>query len=97
MYAEWIIRSNGLPREGQRIEFLLESRSVAMEGSYTRHAFHSRWAEYDVDRVRSWRNLTQTRDLAFPAWKQAERVLSSASCPDQRRLTSPAGGIAHAG
>ena len=96
MYADWIFSSNGLPREGQQIEFLLESRSVAMEGSYTHHAFRSHWAEYAVDRVCSWRNLRQVGDLATPVRNQALRVLSSAPRLDTVHVPMHPGGLTHA-
>lgn len=56
MDANWNHSSKLLPSEGQQIEFLLDHRRVAMEGTYNRQAFHSSWAEYTVDRVRSWRD-----------------------------------------
>ena len=96
MYAEWIQSSNSLPREGQQIEFLLDHRSMAMEGTYTRQGFHSHWTEYDVDRVRSWRNLTAVGDQATPTGNQAPRVPSSAPRLDTIRLPLPVGGLAHA-
>ena len=96
MHAEWTHSSNGLPREGQQIEFLLDYRSVAMEGSYTHQAFHSHWAEYTVDRVRSWRNLRDVCDMTIPARNPAERVLSSAPRPETIHYPLPAGGMAHA-
>ncbi len=96
MFAEWIHSSNGLPREGQQIEFLLECRSVAMEGSYTHHAFRSHWAEYAVDRVHSWRNLREGSDLATSARNEASSVLSSAQRLDSIHLPLNLGGLAHA-
>lgn len=96
MYAEWIHSSNGLPHEGQQVEFLLERRSVALEGSYTHQAFRSHWVEYAISRVRSWRNLTQQCDLAIPVWNQAERVLSNASSHETSHYPLPEGGLAHA-
>ncbi len=96
MHAQWIKSSNGLPREGQQIEFLLESRSVAMEGSYTHQAFRSHWAEYAVDRVLSWRNLGKVCELTTPARNQALRVLSGAPPLDMIHVPLHAGGLAHA-
>ena len=94
MNTDWNHSSNGLPREGQQIEFLLDHRSVAMEGTYVRQAFRSHWTEYTVDRVRSWRDQVQKCDRAAPAWEKAGGVLSSAP----RRVKGkepflPAGGI----
>ena len=77
MNIDWNHSSNGLPREGQQIEFLLDHRSVAMEGTYVRQAFCSHWTEYTVDRVRSWRDQVQKCDRAAPAWEKAGGVLSS--------------------
>ena len=96
MYADWNDSSNGLPREGQQIEFMLDYRSVALEGTYDHQVFHSHWAEYTVDRVRSWRKLTLECDPATPARNQAERVLSSALRYDTRLDPLPAGAMAHA-
>ena len=96
MYSDWNHSSNGLPREGQRIEFVLDCRSVAMEGTYDQQVFHSHWAEYTVDRVRSWRNLTQAFDCASTVRDRAASVLSNASRPDTHRDFVPAGVMAHA-
>ena len=96
MYADWNESSNGLPRKGQQVEFVLDHRSVALEGIYDHQAFHSVWAEYTVDRVRSWRNLTQQCDRPTPARNQAERVLSSAPRYDTSLDLLPAGGMIHA-
>lgn len=95
MYTEWIYNSTGLPREGQQIEFLLDYRNVAMAGSYTHQTFRSNWTEYSVDQVLSWRNL-RLCDPANPTWNQAERVLTSATCPDTSHFPLLAGGLAHA-
>ncbi len=95
MNADWTQSSTGLPREGQQIEFLLESRSVAMEGSYTHQAFHSHWAEYAVDRVRSWRRLREACDLATPARNQGLSVRSSAPRLDSVHVPLHEGGLAH--
>lgn len=46
----------GLPQEGEPVEFLLEGRDVALNGTYTEHIFRSRYSGYAVDRVRSWRS-----------------------------------------
>ena len=96
MYADWIFSSNGLPHQGQQIEFLLDFRNVAMNGTYIHQAFRSHWAEYDVARVRSWRNLTEVCDLATPPRSQAKHVLSNVSCQDTSYHPLPIGGLAHA-
>jgi hypothetical protein len=96
MYADWNRSSNGLPGEGQQIEFLLDYRSVAMQGTYIHQVFHTHWAEYDIDRVRSWRDLGTECDPAAPVRNQTERVLSSASRRDASRDSVLGGGISHA-
>jgi hypothetical protein len=58
MSTDWIFSSNKLPCEGQRIEFILDQRSVAMEGTCNRQGVRTRWAEYDIKRVQKWRNPT---------------------------------------
>lgn len=96
MYADWIKSSTGLPCEGQQIEFLLDYRRVALEGSYTHDVFHSHWAQYTVDRVCSWRNLTEQCELASPAPNEATPVRSSATPRETSHFPLPAGGLAHA-
>lgn len=82
MSANWIHSSKALPREGQHVEFVLDSRNVAMEGIYMHRTFFSHWAEYEVDQVRSWRRLVQGRHLAIiPALTRATRASSSAPLP----------------
>ena len=56
MHAIWVASSASLPPEGQIVEFLLDDRSVPMDGTYARSSFHSRWTDYDVGRVRTWRS-----------------------------------------
>jgi hypothetical protein len=96
MYSDWNRSSNGLPGEGQQIEFVLDHRNVAMEGTYVHQVFHTHWAEYAIDRVRSWRELTAASDQATPARNQTASVLSSASRRDASQDPLHAGGIAHA-
>lgn len=96
MFSDWNRSSNELPCEGQQIEFVLDCRSVAMEGNYRRQVFHSHWAEYAVDRVRSWRNLIQECDRTGPVRNPAACVLSSASRNDTSLDPLPAGGVFHA-
>ena len=47
--------------------------NVAMEGTYDHQVFHTRWADYTVDRVRSWRNLawSTSRHPRPGIWRQA--------------------------
>jgi hypothetical protein len=55
MNAQLAIQSAGLPDEGERIEFVLDGRDVALDGIYVQRTFRSRWSGYTVERVRSWR------------------------------------------
>ena len=56
MYAQWVTRSAELPHEGQPVEFVLEGRDVAIDGTYAEQTFRSRWSGYAVERVHSWRS-----------------------------------------
>ncbi len=96
MYADWTDSSNGLPREGQQVEFMLDCRPSVMEGSYLHQAFRSKWAEYDVERVRSWRHSTRTGDVTAAARSQAERMPASAARQDAGHHPLAAVGAAHA-
>jgi hypothetical protein len=55
MQAPWNHKSTFLPYTGEAIDFMLEDRSQPMHGTFANGMFHSRWADYDVDRVHSWR------------------------------------------
>lgn len=55
MSAQWVTSATGLPHQGESVEFMLDGRSVAMDGTYDRQTFRSRWTEYEVQRVRTWR------------------------------------------
>jgi hypothetical protein len=55
MSTEWIASSFELPRDGEPVEFLLDGRDVALDGTYVRQLFKSRWTGYEVDRVRARR------------------------------------------
>lgn len=55
MSTEWVPSSAALPREGTSVEFVLDGRNIPMDGKYTHQSFQSRWSEYDVQRVRTWR------------------------------------------
>ena len=96
MFSDWNQSSNGLPSEGQQIEFVLEYRSVALEGRYDHQIFHSHWAEYAVDRVCSWRNRVQECSPAVATRDQAASVLSSTPRHNTRHDPLPAGDMAHA-
>ena len=54
----WVASSIALPPEGESVEFVLDGREVAMDGTYTHQTFQSRWSGYDVQRVRSWRSAS---------------------------------------
>ena len=96
MRRETCQSSNGLPREGQQIEFLLDHRSVAMAGTYTHQVFHTLWAEYDIDRVRSWRNLFPECDRATPIRSPAACIIPGVRRHDTSHYPLPAGGMTHA-
>jgi hypothetical protein len=96
MNAYWNRSSNGLPGEGQQIEFILDHRNVAMQGTYIHQVFHTHWAQYDIDRVRSWRELSTRSQPACLARNQTAGVLSSASRHEPRHDALSAAGIAHA-
>lgn len=56
MHAPWTPSNTILPRDGEPVEFFLDNRETAMSGVYVRQAFRSRWTDYEVGRVRTWRN-----------------------------------------
>ena len=56
MSNEWIASSCGLPQEGEPVEFVLDGRGVALDGTYVQQIFRSRWTGYEVGRVRTWRS-----------------------------------------
>jgi hypothetical protein len=62
MDTQWVASSVGLPHEGELVEFLLQDREVAMDGTYIHQTFRSRWTDYDVERVWIWRSANA---LAF--------------------------------
>jgi hypothetical protein len=55
MSAQWVTSATGLPHQGESVEFMLDGRDVAMDGTYDRQTFRSRWTGYEVQRVRTWR------------------------------------------
>jgi hypothetical protein len=55
MQAQWIFSSTFLPYTGEPIEFMLEDREQPIHGIFANGLFRSRWADYDSDRVQSWR------------------------------------------
>lgn len=61
-----INRAAGLPREGEPVEFVLEGREVALNGTYVEHVFRSRYSGYAVERVRSWRPADRAEHSSIP-------------------------------
>jgi hypothetical protein len=55
MNTPWVQSSIALPHEGQSVEFVLDHREVALDGTYARQIFRSRWTAYEVARVGAWR------------------------------------------
>ncbi len=55
MQTEWIFSSTFLPFAGDSVEFMLEEREQPIHGTFVNGVFHSRWADYEIDRVQSWR------------------------------------------
>jgi hypothetical protein len=55
MQIQWVFTSASLPQADETIEFMLDDRDVPMCGRYSNGVFFSHWAEYEVDRVQSWR------------------------------------------
>ena len=49
MNAQLAIQPAGLPDEGERIEFILDGRDVAIDGTYIQRTFRSRWSGYTVE------------------------------------------------
>lgn len=62
MPIQWVFTSACLPHADEAVEFLLVDRYVPMCGKYSNGVFRSHWAEYEVDRVKSWR----TADFSPP-------------------------------
>ena len=56
MQTKWICSSTFLPYAGEPVDFRLEEREQPIHGFFLSGSFHSRWAEYDARRVRSWRH-----------------------------------------
>ncbi len=55
MHPSWIRSAAALPRAGQPVEFLIDHRDIAIDGTYSGQVFCSRWTRYDVERVSAWR------------------------------------------
>ena len=67
MYAPWVTSSAALPQEGQPVEFVLDGREVAMDGTYVQRTFRSRWAGYEVERVHTWRSVDWSTEVGGSA------------------------------
>jgi hypothetical protein len=81
MYTDSVKREAGLPQEGQSVEFILEGREVAMDGTYAERTFRSHWSDYAIDRVRSWRpadfhspDLDSAHDMEFQRHRGQTRI-----------------------
>lgn len=74
MDAQSVIDIVGLPKEGEPVEFVLEGRDVALDGTYVEHIFRSRYSGYAVERVRSWRSvdMTDRSSIADPLTQNPE-------------------------
>lgn len=72
MYAPWVTSSAALPQEGQSVEFVLDGREVAMDGTYVLRTFRSRWAGYEVERVHTWRSAAWSTELRGSAQHAAD-------------------------
>jgi hypothetical protein len=55
MQTQWIFSSTFLPHVGEPVDFMLEDRGQSIRGTFSDGSFHSRWADYDAQRVKSWR------------------------------------------
>lgn len=66
MDSNWVHSSANLPDEGQKIGFVLHDRNVVMQGTFAQRAFRSHWADYAIERVRSWHGETLTDGPAGP-------------------------------
>lgn len=55
MATHWIFSSTYLPHSGEPVDFQIDDREEPLHGTFANGCFHSRWADYAVERVRSWR------------------------------------------
>ncbi len=74
MEAKWIFSSTFLPYTGEPIEFMLEEREQPIHGTFANGVFHSRWADYETDRVQSWRESEGEPSVALMATPQTVRT-----------------------
>jgi hypothetical protein len=85
MSTTWISISTFTPYTGESIDFRLEDREESIHGTFTDGAFHSRWADYDSNRVQSWR-----RSVADPA----HEVIAVPAVARRRAWFKPLAGLA---
>lgn len=64
MATLWCPCAVSLPHEGEAIQFRLDGRDESVIGTYVPGFFRSRWTEYEVGRVLSWRALDRTESRA---------------------------------
>jgi hypothetical protein len=74
MSAQWVTSATGLPHQGESVEFMLDGRSVPMDGTYDRQTFRSRWTGYDIQRVRTWRLADANSAEAHTPHSAADRL-----------------------
>lgn len=70
MVTSWIASYVRLPEVGERIEFVLCDRDVALQGEYHTSGFCSHWSTYGLVRVLGWRSLGKSGDVVMPASAQ---------------------------
>jgi hypothetical protein len=74
MSTQWVTSATGLPHQGESVEFMLDGRSVPMDGTYDRQTFRSRWTGYDIQRVRTWRLADANSAEAHIPYSTADRL-----------------------
>lgn len=86
----WTQASSALPREGARVEFLIDTRTCecALAGTYVDGAFVSHWARYESGMVREWRIHGPPHEESHAPRATPPSV--DASGQDDSRAASPA-------
>ncbi len=72
MHDDWTPTASGLPREGNVVEFVLDTRFHPIRGTYLLGHFESRWAKYAPPNVRQWRTVSLTSAATQPSRPPAE-------------------------
>lgn len=67
MSTQWVASATSLPHEDETVEFILDGRQIAMDGTYARQTFRSRWSGYEIQRVRTWRPVGIDRGVGGEA------------------------------